>query len=372
MVTMANFVHSLKELLPEGIADSGTITVWTLVVIVLSTSITWVLKSFEDDITKAIRWLFATRSRALFIFTWFVFLAIAAGYQSGAMLLAAVITPPALAVAQVRFRWPRWTILLVSLAAMLGAYWYEEWRDQAERDAKRIYFILSFANENRVPSDTDDIRESWSDCKQVLSDVFSRVTSVKIEVNPPSQEYKDYLWEELMIGRKFDDLLLHRGRPPDVVLIATISMFPGGASKVFKSRPELATLQQRQLVRKGIQWEYATNLIPLEDKPFLSLAIAAWVWRWVESESKGQVTPKDSTAVNRRILERYDKFLDSRQAPDGALLNDVRKAEATNANVAHLLGRYGEKLKQLVDPVPIQQREGEKRQIALNTSQLGM
>jgi len=270
-----------------------------------------------------------------------------------------------------RRRLPLSIVAGIALTVVAIAYSYDSSLSRRERDAKRVYFVLSFANGNRVPADTSEIEESWRHCKETLSDIFGRVSSAKIEVSPtaPNPEYKKYLWEELKSGRNFKQVLWDRGRPPDLLLTATISMYPHESSKVFKSQPELDWLEERQLVSTGAQWQY-NNLIPLEDKPFVSLAIAAWVWRWIESQPEAPVKPSDSTVVNKRILELYAQFLSAREVVDDNLLTQVQSALPTDDEVACLLNAYHEKLKQSTAQNAIAKGEEENRKRLLKVSQL--
>ena len=112
------------------------------------------------------------------------------------------------------------------------------------------------------------------------------------------------------------------------------------------------------------------NLIPLEDKPFVSLAIAAWVWRWIESQPKSPVKESDSTVVNKRILELYAQFLSAREVVDDNLLTQVQSALPTDDEVACLLNAYHEKLKQSTAQNAIAEGEEENRKRLLKVSQL--
>ena len=258
MPTIATFVELFRQLLPEGVPafDSGTITIWVVGATVLATFLIWVRKAFEDRIKTAILWLFGTVPRALFVVAWFAFAVLAIEHQSWIMLMTVALIAPGVALVRLRLRLPLSIVAGISLTVMAIAYSYDWSHSRRERDAKRVYFVLSFANGNRVADDTSEIEESWRHCKETLSDIFGRVSSAKIEVSPtaPNPEYKKYLWEELKSGRNFKQVLLDRGRVPDLLLTATISMYPHESSKVFKSQPELDWLEERQLVSTGAQW----------------------------------------------------------------------------------------------------------------------
>ena len=59
-------------------------------------------------------------------------------------------------------------------------------------------------------------------CRDILSDISGRLSSVKIEIDPigPKLGYEKYLWEDLKNGANFKRLLLDQNGPADILLTA--------------------------------------------------------------------------------------------------------------------------------------------------------
>ena len=375
MIVLASWLEFFWKIVrPEGgsSADSGTFGIWVIIISLLTALVSAVCKAYEDEIKRAIKWLLGTWRRALFTAGWVVFVAMAAYLGSWIMLFSAIVIAPIIAIVRLGFRLPFVGAIGISLIAMAVAWNCEWYYSHVQQETQKVYFVLSFENSNTVSTDSADIELSWQHCKRTLSQIFSGLSSVKIHINPDSSDYKKYLWEEIKTGKNFDLILDRRGREPDVVVKATISMYATGQAKAVKSLPELDCLVKRRELNKvsaDVAWRY-DDLIPHEDEPFLSFAISAWVWQWVKSHQPN-VQPTDSERVNRNMLTSYREFLLERKVVDSSLVTKVDAAlkNPTDESVTSVLNEYYQKLRKLVNSSDIAKREEHKRELAL--SQIG-
>ncbi len=179
-----------------------------------------------------------------------------------------------------------------------------------------------------------EVEKIWVDCKQTLqNDVFRAVSWVQI--NPKSEEYKVNRWD-----------LTHPERilaqdSPDVLLRTWIVVFEGDP-KTVRAVSELTKLvPPSSLVPLEIEPSSQTLYTRLVDSDFMSLGIAAWLWRSLEEKHADRVRPSDCTAVNQRILSLDCSFLE-RNRPDSPLISKVRAALAspTDIDVRDLLNEY--------------------------------
>ena len=331
-------IASLSDLLSPFLPGSASttaagITVWAFVIGLVVWFTQMFFKAFEDHIKTGMKWLFGTWARGAFVAGWIGFIAVAAISKSVVMFAAALVVAPLLALSRYYRRLALWIVAMISVIAMAGSFGIDQYRKNKNRQAVRVYFVLAFENESRPVYD-QDVEKIWVDCKQRLqNEVFHDVSWVQI--NPKSEEYKVNRWDlghpERILAQDSPDVLLR-------TWIKVLEVDP----KTVRVVLELTKLvPPNSLVPLEIGRARQTLYTRLDDRQFMSLAVAAWLWRWVENNHWDRVRPSDSPKVNKRILDLYASFLE-RNSPQSPIISKIQAAltSPTDAVVRDLLNEY--------------------------------